>query len=57
MSATRGSLLQLIAKGNIDKYLYLNSDDSNIKKSVFKGICLKSTKVKFAKQSFKLMKI
>lgn len=43
MSATRGSLLQLIAKGNIDKYLYLNSDDSNIKKSVFNSEIKKIT--------------
>lgn len=39
MSATRGSLLQLIAKGEIDKYLYEHSSKKNIeiKQSIFKN--------------------
>ena len=43
MSATRGSLLQLIAKGNIDKYLYEELDDVKIKKSIFKSEIKKIT--------------
>ena len=43
MSATRGSLLQLIAKGNIDKYLYEDLDDVKIEKSIFKSEIKKIT--------------
>ena len=35
--STRGSLLQLIAKGNIDKYLYNYYEEEPIKKSMFKS--------------------
>lgn len=43
MSATRGSLLQLIAKGDIDKYLYQDSNNIEIKKSIFKSEIKKIT--------------
>ena len=42
MSSSRGSLLQLIAKGDIDKYLYQN-EDLEIKKSLFKSEVKKIT--------------
>jgi hypothetical protein len=37
MSTTRGTLLQLIAKGDIDKYLYQESENIEIEKSIFKS--------------------
>ena len=37
MSAVRGSLLQLIAKGEIDNYLFEDQKNTEIKKSVFKS--------------------
>jgi hypothetical protein len=42
MSSSRGSLLQLIAKGDIDKYLYQN-EEVEIEKSLFKGEVKKIT--------------
>ena len=43
MSATRGSLLQLIAKGDIDNYLYKDSNEVEIQKSIFKSEIKKIT--------------
>jgi len=43
MSSTRGSLLQLIAKGDIDKYLYQDLEDVKIERSIFKSEIKKIT--------------
>jgi hypothetical protein len=43
MSATRGSLLQLIAKGDIDKYLYEDLKNVDVKQSMFKSSIKKIT--------------